>query len=324
MKAGFVIITYNNEHHVIETIDSIRDQTLTDWVCVVVDNGSTDTTFEVIQKNIENDGRFTGFKKSNEGPAAGRNLGFSKLPEDVDYLHFLDGDDVLKPEFMERLTQYLDIHPQVGLAACQFDEMDYDSNDCGKGHRSRFAPSSLGIPHDIPLSVFNTPFVSFFVSTGVGPYGVYRRSIFMQTDGYVLKSQEDTDMFCQMCLLAEVHYLPEYLYRKRRHTSNLAHNATYISTHHIFRDKWDLYHSDNPKTQYTIENALRYYYNRHKPLRDFKVAVKALKKSLRKRDMHSFKWSMECMRAGFMEILFKKSYYKVMARRKQLTQPKSK
>lgn len=320
MKAGFVIITYNNEDHVVEAMDSIRNQSLTDWVCVMIDNGSTDTTFEVIEKNIEGDNRFTAFKKSNEGPAAGRNLGFSKLSDNIEYIHFLDGDDVLKPLFMERLTQYMDAHPEVGLAACQFDEMDYDSNDCGKGHRSRFAPSKLGIPHDIPLSTYYTPFVSFFASTAVGPYGVYRRIVFVQTDGYVLKSQEDTDMFCQMSLLAEVHYLPEYLYRKRRHTSNLAHNKNYISTHHIFRDKWDLYQSDNPEITKKIEQAIAYYYNRHKPLRDFKVAAKSLRKFLRKRDFHAFKWCMQCLGAGFSEILFRKSFREVMGRRKQLDQ----
>ncbi len=320
MKAAFVILTYNNENHVVEAMDSIRNQTLSDWICVMIDNGSTDATFEVIQKNIEGDGRFTAVKKTNEGPAAGRNLGFSKLNEDIEYIHFLDGDDVLKPLFMERLTKYLDAHPKVGLAACQFDEMDYDSNDCGKGHRSRFAPALFGFPHDIPLSEFNTPFVSFFASTAVGPYGVYRRSVFVQTGGYLLKSQEDTDMFCQMSLLAEVHYLPEYLYRKRRHTSNLAHNKSYISTHHVFRDKWDLYQSDNPEITRKIEEAIYYYYNRHKPLRDFKVAMKAFKKSLKKRDLHSFKWSMECIGSGFIEILFKKSYREVMARREQQTQ----
>lgn len=324
MKAGIVIITYNNENHVVEAIDSVIGQTLTDWVCVMIDNGSTDSTFEIIEKKIEGDNRFSAFKKSNEGPAAGRNLGFSKLPEDVDYLHFLDGDDLLKPTFMEKLTSYLDNNTQVGLAACQFDEMDFDGNDCGKGHRSRYAPSSLGLPHDIPLSTYNTPFVSFFSSTGIGPYGVYRRSVFVRTDGYTLKSQEDTDMFCKMSLLAEVHYLPVYLYKKRRHQSNLAHNKNYISTHHVFRSKWDLYQSGNPVIQKLVEDSVKYYYVRHKPMRDFKVAKKAFGKALRKKEFHWFKWSLRCFKSGVQEVLFRKSYREIMAKRKQPTQENTK
>jgi glycosyltransferase involved in cell wall biosynthesis len=96
MKAGIVIISYNNEHHIIEAINSIKNQTFKDWVCVMVDNGSTDTTYEVIQQEIAGDDRFSSRKKSNEGPAAGRNVGFSMLPDDIEYINFRDGDDVWK------------------------------------------------------------------------------------------------------------------------------------------------------------------------------------------------------------------------------------
>jgi len=320
MKAGIVIISYNNENHIVEAINSVKNQTLKDWVCVMVDNGSTDTTYDVIQREIEGDQRFSSRKKSNEGPAAGRNVGYSMLPENIEYIHFLDGDDVLKPNYLERLTGYLDAHPEVGLAACQFDEIDFDSKDCGKGHRSRYAPNKLGWPHDIPLSTFKTPFVSFFASTAVGPFGVYRKSVFQKTNGYELKSQEDTDMFCKMSLLAEVHYLPEYLYKKRRHANNLAHKKSYRKTHQVFRDKWDLYQSDDPKANREINNALRYYYLRHKPLRDFKVSLKAFRKFLGSFNFHELKWSFQLIGAGLSEVFLHKTYREVMARRKEKSQ----
>lgn len=318
MKAGVVIITYNNENHVVEAIDSIRNQTLTDWTCVMVDNGSTDSTFEVIQDNIKGDDRFVAYKKTNEGPTAGRNEGFSKLPEDIEYIHFLDGDDVLKPTYLAHLIGYLDEHLEVGLAACQFDEIDFDSNDCGKGHRSRFAPNAMGLPHDIPLEVHKTPFVSFFASTAVGPFGVYRRNVFVKTNGYELKSQEDTDMFCKMSLLAEVHYLPVYLYKKRRHQSNLAHSTKYQSTHHVFREKWDLYQSEDPEVQKKIEDAIKYYYMKHKPFRDFKVSLKSFRKFILKGDFFALKWSAQCFFAGTGDVLFRNSYRNIMGQRKSI------
>lgn len=320
MKAGIVIISYNNENHIVEAINSIRNQTFKDWVCVMVDNGSTDTTYEVIQREIQGDVRFSSRKKSNEGPAAGRNVGYSMLPDNIEYIHFLDGDDVLKPKYLETLIGYLDKHPQVGLAACQFDEIDFDSNDCGKGHRSRFAPNKWGLPHDIPLSSYYTPFVSFFSSTAVGPFGVYRKSVFEKTNGYELKSQEDTDMFCKMSLLAEVHYLPEYLYKKRRHANNLAHKKSYRKTHQVFRDKWDLYQSDVPMENEKIKKALRYYYLRHKPLRDFKISLRAFKKFMKEFDFADLKWSFQLLGDGMSEIFLHKTYNRVIARRKEKAQ----
>lgn len=320
MKVGVVIISYNNEDHIADTIKSLKKQDFSDWVCVVVDNGSTDRTFEVIQKNITGDNRFSAFKKLNEGPGPGRNYGFSKLPEDIEYIHFLDGDDMLYSDFIKHMVFYLDQHPQVGLVACQFDEIDIEGNFIGKGARSRFAPSKLGFPKDIPPNIFFTPFVSFFSSTAVGPFGVYRRSVFIRTSGYVLKSQEDTDMFCQMSLLSEVHYIPEYLYMKRVTNNNLAHSEKYMATHIYFRKKWDFYQSDDPEVNMLINKSLKYYYTRHKPLRDLKIGYKAFKIYLDNRLLGSLKWSLICFRNGFVDLFFRKTYRKILRERKMIEQ----
>lgn len=314
---GVVIITYNNEKHLDDAFQSLLNQECTDWTCVMIDNGSTDSTFEIMQRLAAGDARFSAYKKTNEGPTAGRNLGFSKLPDTIDYVHFLDGDDKLHPAYLSTMVKYLDTHPNVGLVACQFEEIDNDGNYLGKGHRSRFAPSPVfGIPRDLPLKTIKTPFVSFFSSTGVGPFGTYRRSVFVKTNGYELKSQEDTDMFCKMSLLAEVHYLPEYLYIKRRTLNNLAYAPSYRSTHELFRKKWDYYQSDDPDINRLINRSILYYYVKHIPMRDFKVSVKAFKQFIRKKRLHSLSWSLRCFKNGVMEMLFKKSYKKVINRRK--------
>lgn len=316
---GIVIITYNNENHIEDAFRSVVNQEFTDWTCVMIDNGSTDSTFEIMQRLVAGDPRFSAFKKSNEGPAAGRNLGFSKLPESIDYIHFLDGDDILKPSYLSTMVDYLDNHPKVGLVACQFEEIDNDGNYLGKGHRSRFAPSSyFGFPHDLPLATVKTPFVSFFASTGAGPFGTYRRSVFIKTNLYELKSQEDTDMFCKMSLLSEVHYLPEYLYIKRRTLNNLAHAVSYRSTHRFFREKWDLYRSDDPAQTRLINNSIRYYYVMHVPLRHLKVSAKAFREFLKTKKLHQLKWSIRCAKNAAKEMLFKKSYKEIKRKRQSM------
>lgn len=316
---GVVIITYNNEKHLQDTFQSVVNQEYTDWTCAMIDNGSTDSTFELMQRLAASDERFSASKKSNEGPTAGRNLGFSKLPENIEYVHFLDGDDTLHPAYLSTMVKYLDLHPEVGLVACQFEEIDNDGNYLGKGHRSRFAPSSIfGFPRDLPLKTVKTPFFAFFASTGVGPFGTYRRSVFVKTNGYELKSQEDTDMFCKMSLLAEVHYLPEYLYRKRRTLNNLAHAPAYRSTHALFRNKWDYYQSDDPAVNDLIDKSIRYYYVRHVPLRNFKVSMKAFKQFTRNKKLHTLSWSIRCFKNGVAELLFKKSYKRIVNKRKTL------
>ena len=323
MRVGIVVITYNNEGHIQDAIDSVVNQQYQDWVCILVDNGSTDGTFSIMENHCRIDSRFTAFKKSNEGPAAGRNHGFSKLSDEIEYIHFLDGDDYIKPEYITTMVNYLDNHPNVGLVACQFDKIDNEGNFISRGHRSRFAPSTLGFPRDLPLNVVETPFVSFFSSTGVGPFGVYRKSVFVQTNGYELESQEDTDIFCKMSLLAEVHYLPEYLYVKRITGSNLAYQDSYQATHIKFREKWDYFKGENQKENKLIEDSLYYYYVKHVPLRNFKIASKAFKEFLDTFGFKSLKWSLVCLGNGFKEILFKKDYRDVMKKRKSILDPSS-
>lgn len=323
MKVGVVVITYNNQEHVKDAIQSVVNQSYKDWVCVLVDNGSTDDTFSIMENHCQVDNRFVAFKKTNEGPAAGRNLGFSKLPEDIDYIHFLDGDDYLKVDYLSTMVDYLNKHPHVGLVACQFDNIDNDGNFNGRGHRSRYAPSAvLGFPCDLPLDVVKTPFVSFFSSTGVGPFGVYRKSIFEQTNGYELKSQEDSDMFCKMSLLAEVHYLPQYLYVKRETGQNLAHQESYRATHNLFREKWDFYIGKDRAENHIIEEALYYYYVKHVPLRDFKVASKAFKEFLDTFHFHRLAWSILCLRNGVKGMLIKGNYKRIMKRRNAIPDAK--
>ncbi len=318
MKAGVVITTYNNRDHVIETINSVENQTFKNWTCVILDNGSTDNTFDVVQNYIGKNKNFKAFRKTiNGGPSGGRNLGYSKLPDDIDYIHFLDGDDLLKPKYLECLLSYLEKHPEVGLAACQFEEIDANSSFLGKGHRSRYVPSFLGLPKDLPLNKYETPFVSFFSSTGMGPFGVYRRNIFEKTNGYVLESQEDTDMFCQMSLLAKVHYLPKYLYKKRVHNKNFSKDITYVSKLDVFRAKWDFYYSLDDKINEQIIEALKYYYTLHKPFRDFKVSIKAFKEFIKYNSLSSLKWSWKCLKNGIKDLFLRQNFKIVMKERQK-------
>ena len=324
MKAAVVIITYNNQEDVVHAIESVRNQIFTDWQCVTIDNGSTDDTFNVIKKIVGDDSRFTSFLKTNEGPSAGRNLGFAKIDEDADYVHFLDGDDMIDPQFLSKMTSYLDAHPEVGLLGCQYDIINEKGDFVSKGHRSRFGVGFLGFPKKLSDDVNYTPFESLFASTGQGAFSVFRTRILRQTHGYeeAFWAHEDSDIFCQMALLSEVHYIPDHLYLVRVRSNSLS--SSVFKRPGLFRDKWDFYQSENPEENKLIERSLKYYYTRHKPLRDFKVGLKALKHFITNFDGHSFSWAMECFSAGFLDLFLHRTYKLKMRERKlQITNSKA-
>jgi glycosyltransferase involved in cell wall biosynthesis len=319
METTVIIGVYNNIDYVEETINSIKLQTYTNWNCIIVDNDSPDNSFEFIQELIKNDNRFICFKKKNEGPSSCRNFGVSKIATNPKYIHFLDGDDFLDKTFLEKMTSYLNEHPDVGLVGCHFNIIDIESKFIKKEIRSRVAKNSLGLPKLLKSQDFNTPFVSFFSATGMGPFALFRASTFLKTKGYENNfwSHEDADIFCQMALLAKVHYLPYHLYNKRTHTNNLTTST--LKNYDEFRNKWDYYSSADTKINLKIEESIKYYYCIHSPFRDLKVAFITMKILLKnKKDTGQINWIGELLRSCIDNLIFKKKYKEIINNRQTL------
>lgn len=99
---SIIIPTYNRAHIIGETLDSIIAQTYTNWECIVVDDGSTDDTDEVLKKYIQKDGRFRYLKRPENrkrGGNAARNYGFENSIGD--YIQWFDSDDYMMVDKLE-------------------------------------------------------------------------------------------------------------------------------------------------------------------------------------------------------------------------------
>ncbi|MDA8874519.1 glycosyltransferase family 2 protein [Winogradskyella sp.] len=99
---SIIIPTYNRAHLIAETLDSIIAQTHTNWECIVVDDGSTDDTQEVLERYVKNDKRFTYIKRPEhlpKGANACRNYGF-ELSKGA-YVNWFDSDDVMLSKKLE-------------------------------------------------------------------------------------------------------------------------------------------------------------------------------------------------------------------------------
>jgi glycosyltransferase involved in cell wall biosynthesis len=91
---SIVIPTYNRATFITKTIESVLNQTYIDFEIIIIDDGSTDNTSEVV--HAIKDARVLYFKKQNEERAKARNYGTMKAKGD--YITFLDSDDVLLPD----------------------------------------------------------------------------------------------------------------------------------------------------------------------------------------------------------------------------------
>lgn len=109
-----VIPLYNKEKSIAQSLKSVLDQTYTNFEIVVVDDGSTDKSVEVV-KNI-GDERIQLLSQPNAGPSKARNTGVKNSKGD--WIVFLDADDELLPEALSIFTEIIVEHQDVDIIDC--------------------------------------------------------------------------------------------------------------------------------------------------------------------------------------------------------------
>ena len=139
-----IIPTYNRAHLIERAIKSVLNQTYQDFELIIIDDGSTDNTNEVLKKYIESDNRIQYIRhKINKGGSAARNTGIKNSVGK--YIAFLDSDDEWLPEkLMEQLNVFKDESYEIGAVYSGFQYIDIKGNHKGRQH----IPKSEGYIYD--------------------------------------------------------------------------------------------------------------------------------------------------------------------------------
>ncbi|MEH2261686.1 glycosyltransferase family 2 protein [Nostoc sp.] len=112
-EISIVICTYNRDKYLDNGINSVINQTFKDWELIVVDDGSQDNTFEVVNNYVKKFNNIRYLKHQNKKQCYAKNAGiqasFGK------YITFLDSDDAYQPNHLESRIEYMKLHPEVDL-----------------------------------------------------------------------------------------------------------------------------------------------------------------------------------------------------------------
>lgn len=100
-KVSVIIPNYNNGMYIQECLESVRLQTLTDFECIIIDDGSTDNSVEIIKQFVRADHRFKLIRQKNAGVGAARNRGLDVARGD--WIAYLDSDDCYLPIALESM-----------------------------------------------------------------------------------------------------------------------------------------------------------------------------------------------------------------------------
>lgn len=116
-RISIVIPCFNGEKFLRETLDCLQNQTIDDWECVIVNDGSTDNSLEIMREYAENDSRYKYIDKKNEGPSIARNTAIAA--SSGEYILPLDADDIISPSYAEKAISIFKNDDSVKLVYCK-------------------------------------------------------------------------------------------------------------------------------------------------------------------------------------------------------------
>jgi GT2 family glycosyltransferase len=200
-----VMSVYNGERYLPEAVESILNQTLQDFEFIVIDDGSTDRTPDILRSYPE----LEVVSQPNAGLTPSLNRGF-RLAQGR-YIARMDADDVALPTRFERQVAYLDAHPQVGLLGTAY----YQIDDQGKILRQVVMPCS---DHELRLALARyNPFLHSSIM--VRKELAEKLGYYDEDERY--KCCEDYEFWIRLARRSQLANLDEALVKWRLHQANV-------------------------------------------------------------------------------------------------------
>ena len=206
-----IMPVYNGEKYIQEAINSIINQTYSNWELVIVDDGSTDNTASIIKKF--DDSRIKYVYQKNQGPSAARNKGIGLA--EGNYIAFIDADDMYVKDKLEKQVAYLEETPAVDIVYNDIKVIDVSS-------RVLYTLKSEGIYQN------REDFLSVLLFRQIIPLPpsiLAKKKCFEKirfNTKYV--HGEDYDLTIRLAQENKYGYLKESLYLYRRHENNLTND----------------------------------------------------------------------------------------------------
>ena len=197
-RISIIVPCYNGAKYIRETLDCLLKQTIEDWECVIVNDGSTDNSLDILKDYAEKDSRYMYIDKENEGPSIARNIGIAA--SSGKYILPLDADDLIAPSYAEKAIDYLESHPKTKMVYCICQTFCGDK----KG-------DFVSTPYSYEVMIWRNMLFNA---------GVFRKSDFEKTAGYnpnMRKGNEDWDFWITLIKPEDdVYQIPEKLFFYRK------------------------------------------------------------------------------------------------------------
>ncbi|KTC91664.1 glycosyltransferase [Fluoribacter dumoffii] len=207
---SLVIPAYNAEKYIMAAIDSILQQTYSPIELIVVNDGSTDKTEELLRQHQD---KFKYFSQKNSGQSAAMNLGWEQ--SSGSFLGYLSADDRLHPEAIGLLVAELLAHPETVMAYPDF---------CIIDENSKYIRS-------IKAKDYNLRSIVADFDCLPGPGALFRREAWLAVGGWntTLRHIPDVDFYLRLCLYGPFKRIPKELADFRIHSGSTTYSPSSIA-----------------------------------------------------------------------------------------------
>lgn len=261
---SIIIPLYNKEKFVKNTLQSVFDQTFQHYEIIVVNDGSTDKSEEIVLEF--KDSRLKYYFKNNEGVSIARNFGIEKA--ESEYITFLDADDYWYPDFLSMMfTKIKDFAEQKVFAGA----IEIQTS-------IKIFPAEYSIKKTNEFEIVNYFRASLKETVICTSCAVFHKSIFEKIGVFdpKIKSGQDTDLWIRIGLVYNVLFCWQILARYVYDENSLSKNTAFLDAKMNF-EKFSELENSNPDLKYfldlnrfslAIKNKLasnsvqfKYYYN---------------------------------------------------------------
>ena len=248
---------YNCEKYITEQLNSLLDQTYKNFEIIIVDDGSTDSTMQIVKYFISIDSRIKTFANEfNKGISGSLNTAM-KYASGV-YFARADGDDIHLPERLMLQVEFLESNPTIGIVGGR----SIIFNDEGNIRQTYYPKSSIELAWKF---ISNTYFCH--------PSVMFRSEIYNQIGGYPNEVSEDFSFFSKVLKDFKGSNLTDVLLKYRVHNKSFSIKEAEkinLNVYNIFKQNYKYYVSTN--------KHMKDFYNFHvhgqlSPLKSHKILI---------------------------------------------------
>jgi glycosyltransferase involved in cell wall biosynthesis len=188
-----VIPLYNKEHTIVNTLECVLNQTFKEFEVIIVDDGSTDASVDVI-RNFTRDSKIRIVQQENQGVSGARNTGVDNAK--YQHIAFLDGDDEWFPEYLQKMKEAINKFPESEF---------FCSSGMSKNGKGEYKPREIEKYKEqvLAFEFFENPHVFLHISAIV-----VTKKLFQKVGGFPLgmKRNEDFTFLYSAALFSEPIY----------------------------------------------------------------------------------------------------------------------